>query len=121
MEGFATGKFLSRRTDMSLPSALGAKLTSGAAALLLLLAAAPVGAQQARTVEAPCWWDDAWWIEGRLPSSPSHPIETKELTYKSGDEDVAALLLRPEGGGKYPPVLFVHGRRGLDDVNRAHA
>ena len=106
---------------MSLPSALGAKPTRGAAALLLLLAAAPAGAQQARTVEAPWWWDDAWWTEGRLPSSPSHPVETKELTYKSGDEDIAALLLRPKGGGEYPPVLYVHGRRGLDDVNRAHA
>ncbi len=106
---------------MSLASAWGAKLTRSAAAFLLLLAAMPVGAQQAREVEAPWWWDDAWWTEGRLPSSPAHPVESKELTYKSGGEDVAALLLRPKGGGRYPPVLFVHGRRGLDDVNRAHA
>ena len=106
---------------MSLPSALGANLTRSAAALFLLLTAAPAGAQQARQIEAPWWWDDAWWTEGRLPAPAAYPIETEELTYKSGDEEVAALLLRPKGGGKYPPVLFVHGRRGLDDVNRAHA
>ncbi len=106
---------------MSLPNALGAKLTRSAAALFLLLTAASADAQQARQIEAPWWWDDAWWMEGRLPASAVHPIETKELTYKSGDEEVAALLLRPKDDGRYPPVLFVHGRRGLDDVNRAHA
>ena len=106
---------------MSLARALGAKLTRSGAALLLILAATPVGAQQALQIEAPWWWDDTWWTEGRLPTPVAHPIETKELTYKSGDEEIAALLLRPKGDGKYPPVLFVHGRRGLDDVNRAHA
>ena len=92
-----------------------------AAAVTFLLSAAPAWAQQARQAETPWWWDDAWWTEGRLPAPAAYPIETEELTYKSGDEDVAALLLRPKGGGKYPPVLFVHGRRGLDDVFRAHA
>ncbi len=106
---------------MSLARALGAKLTRSGAAFLLILAATPVGAQQALQIEAPWWWDDTWWTEGRLPTPVAHPIETKELTYKSGDEEIAALLLRPKGDGKYPPVLFVHGRRGLDDVNRAHA
>ncbi|MSO85168.1 MAG: dienelactone hydrolase [Rhodospirillales bacterium] len=106
---------------MSLARVLGAKLTRSGIVIFLLLAAAPAGAQQTRQIEAPWWWDDAWWTEGRLPSSPAYPVEAKELTYKSGDEDVAALLLNPQGGGKYPPVLFVHGRRGLDDVNRAHA
>ena len=106
---------------MSLARALGAKLTRSGAAFLLILAATPVGAQQALQIEAPWWWDDAWWTEGRLPTPVAHPIETKELTYKSGDEEIAALLLRPKGDAKYPPVLFVHGRRGLDDVNRAHA
>lgn len=106
---------------MSLASAFGATLTRSGAALFLLLAAAPVGAQQARQIEAPWWWDDAWWTEGRLPAPVAYPIQTKELTYKSGDEEVAALLLRPKGEAKFPPVLFVHGRRGLDDVTRAHA
>ncbi len=92
-----------------------------AAAVAFLLSAAPAWAQQVRQGDTPWWWDDAWWTEGRLPAPAAYPIETEELTYKSGDEDVAALLLRPKGGGKYPPVLFVHGRRGLDDVIRAHA
>ncbi|MBM3566619.1 MAG: dienelactone hydrolase, partial [Alphaproteobacteria bacterium] len=93
----------------------------GVLAVLSLLRAAPATAQQMRQIEAPWWWDDAWWTEGRLPAPTAHPVESRELTYKSGEEEVAALLLRPKGDGKYPPVLFVHGRRGLDNEFRAHA
>ena len=106
---------------MNLADTLGARLTSCGAALILLLAAATADAQQQRQIEAPWWWDDAWWTEGRLPAPVAYPIEIGETAYKSGDEEVAALLLRPKGDGKYPPVLFVHGRRGLDEPFRAHA
>jgi carboxymethylenebutenolidase len=100
-------------------------LTTRRAVGILILASAlfsfPVAAQTSRQIEAPWWWDDAWWTEGRLPAPAAYPVEARELSYKSGDEEVAALLLRPGGDGKHPPVLFVHGRRGLDDVTRAHA
>jgi carboxymethylenebutenolidase len=99
---------------MRLPHRLTAAAI-GVCAVLSLLQTAPAVAQ------TPWWWDDAWWSEGRLPAPASYPVETRELTYRSGDEEVAALLLRPKGGGAFPPVLFVHGRRGLDDVFRAHA
>ncbi len=102
-------------------SPLPARFAARAFVLLSILVSTPVFAQQAPQVEAPWWWDDAWWTEGRLPASPSHPVETTEMTYKSGDEEVAALLLRPRNEAKYPPVLFLHGRRGLDDVTRGHA
>jgi glyoxylase-like metal-dependent hydrolase (beta-lactamase superfamily II)/dienelactone hydrolase len=67
------------------------------------------------------WWDDAWWVDSQLPVPDNYPIETSWTSYKSGDVDVPALLIRPEGEGKYPAVLFQHGRRGLDDWVQRHA
>ena len=67
------------------------------------------------------WWDDAWWHDSQLPVPDNYPIETSWTSYKSGDVDVPALLIRPEGEGKYPAVLFQHGRRGLDDWVQRHA
>ena len=67
------------------------------------------------------WWDDAWWHDSQLPVPDNYPIETSWTSYESGDVDVPALLVRPEGEGKYPAVLFVHGRRGLDDWVQRHA
>ena len=67
------------------------------------------------------WWDDAWWHESQLPVPENYSIETSGTSYKSGDVDVPALVIRPEGEGKYPAVLFLHGRRGLDDWVQRHA
>jgi len=39
----------------------------------------------------------------------------------SGDVEVPTLVVRPATGEKYPAVLFVHGRRGLDDLIQRHA
>ncbi|HBE92984.1 MAG TPA: dienelactone hydrolase, partial [Gammaproteobacteria bacterium] len=60
------------------------------------------------------WWDDAWWDEGLLEVPDNYAIETSWTSYHSGDVEVPALVARPEGKGKYPAVLFQHGRRGLD-------
>ena len=67
------------------------------------------------------WWDDAWWHESQLPVPENYSIKTSWTSYKSGDVDVPALVIRPEGEGKYPAVLFLHGRRGLDDWVQRHA
>ena len=67
------------------------------------------------------WWDDAWWHESRLPVPENHSVKTAWTSYMSGDVDVPALVIRPQGEGKYPAVLFVHGRRGLDDWVQRHA
>jgi carboxymethylenebutenolidase len=34
----------------------------------------------------------------------------------SGDTEVPALIARPRGKAKFPAVLYMHGRRGLDDL-----
>ncbi len=65
------------------------------------------------------WWDDAWWEEGQLPVPVNYRIETRWVEYPNGDVSVPAMVAHPVGGGKFPAVLYQHGRRGLDDLIQA--
>jgi len=67
------------------------------------------------------WWDDAWWDDGFIQMPYNYAVETSWTSYQSGDVEVPALVARPAGTGLYPAVLFVHGRRGLDDLVQRHA
>ncbi len=67
------------------------------------------------------WWDEAWWSAGRIEEPKNYQVETRRTTYKSGDVEVPVIVARPKGGGKYPGVLFVHGRRGIDELTQGHA
>ena len=80
-----------------------------------------------RTLEAPVntrslaekfWWDDAWNERGMLPVPANLEVIEKEVTYvnPADDTEVPAILYRPKKPGKYPGVLFQHGRRGLDEL-----
>ena len=62
------------------------------------------------------WWDDAWWQEGRLDTPANHAVTVEETSYRSDDVEVPAYLFRPTTPGDHLPVLFLHGRRGLDDL-----
>jgi carboxymethylenebutenolidase len=62
------------------------------------------------------WWDDNWWNEGKLRIPQNHDVVMEKIEYQNGDVDVPAYVFRPKGNGKYLPVLFQHGRRGLDDL-----
>lgn len=62
------------------------------------------------------WWDDAWWEDGTLPTPSNHKVKMTKITYMNGDTEVPAYVFRPEKPGKYLPVLFQHGRRGLDEL-----
>ncbi len=64
------------------------------------------------------WWDDAWWEEGRLEVPTNHKVRVSEGSYRNGEVEVPVMIARPADGRKYPAVLFVHGRRGLDDLIR---
>ena len=66
------------------------------------------------------WWDDAWWNDGQIEVPDNYTVETSWTSFKSGDVEVPALVARPAGAGKYPAVLFQHGRRGLDDGIQRH-
>lgn len=66
--------------------------------------------------EEKTWWDDDWWNKGKLEVPANHDVVMQKIEYQNGDVDVPAYVFRPKEPGKYPPILFQHGRRGLDDL-----
>ncbi len=63
------------------------------------------------------WWlDDAWWNNGHIPAAKNYAVRTQWVTYKSGDYEIRAFVARPKKSGKFPGVLFAHGRRGMDEL-----
>jgi carboxymethylenebutenolidase len=66
------------------------------------------------------WWDSAWWERGELAVPENHKVAVTRDSYDSGDVDVPVMIARPDDGEKYPAVLFVHGRRGLDELIEPH-
>ncbi|NOY66260.1 MAG: dienelactone hydrolase [Gammaproteobacteria bacterium] len=59
------------------------------------------------------WWDDAWWLEGKLPVPRNYDVTSRETFYMNGDVEIPVIIYRPKQKGKFPGVLFVHGRPGL--------
>lgn len=66
------------------------------------------------------WWDNAWWQHGTLETPTNLPVRSSRESYMSGDVEVPVLVARPDDRRKYPAVLFVHGRRGVDDLISLH-
>ena len=66
------------------------------------------------------WWDDAWWEQGQLPQPQNFEVQVREVSIESGEIEIPALIFRPKGKGKFPGILFQHGRRGLDDLTKLH-
>lgn len=64
------------------------------------------------------WWSDAWFENGVIETPGNHEVVQREVSYRNAADgtDIPALLFRPKMAGRYPAVLFVHGRRGLDDL-----
>lgn len=92
----------------------------GLLAVVLSIASVSAGAHQETEADNSWWWDNDWWFEGQLSEPVTHPVKTEEISYQSEDVDVPALLARPDDDREYPAVLFVHGRRGLDDLVQLH-
>lgn len=87
-----------------------------AAALFVALAFAGAALAQPAPGARPWWWDEAWWEEGRLPTVETHAVATRWVTYRGANAEVSALVARPAGEGRHPAVLYMHGRRGLDEL-----
>lgn len=66
------------------------------------------------------WWNNDWWERGVLPVPVNYEVREEWISYPSGEIEVAAMLARPAKEGRYPAVLFVHGRRGLDELIKRH-
>ena len=64
------------------------------------------------------WWNEDWYDNGILAVPTNHQVVEKQTSYNNpiDDTDVPAVLFRPKADGKFPAVLFQHGRRGLDDI-----
>ena len=86
--------------------------------IVLLFMALPgaVSPAPAGSVGNPWWWDDAWWNDGLLTVPDNFATETRWISYQSGDVEVPAMVVRPAQPGRFPAVLFQHGRRGLDSL-----
>ncbi|MGF1643291.1 MAG: dienelactone hydrolase family protein [Thiotrichales bacterium] len=91
-------------------------------ALGLLAAGSMTSAWSAtpKGADAAWWWDDAWWERGALEVPVNHPVRLEQVNYRNGEVEVPALVARPDDAAPYPPVLFLHGRRGLDDLLQKH-
>jgi carboxymethylenebutenolidase len=104
---------------------VGNRIVKATLAALVLTAAPWTAATAASPGYAPMenpvgpgsgWWDPAWWEEGQIPEPANHPVTTRWVEYPAEDAEVPALVARPAGDQGHPAVLFVHGRRGLDDL-----
>jgi len=80
-----------------------------------------------RTLDAPVnrlptaekfWWSDDWYDNGILEVPDNYEVIERTVSYTNEEDgtDVPAIIYRPKKEGKYPAVLFQHGRRGLDDL-----
>lgn len=47
-------------------------------------------------------------------------VEVRKQTLRAGTVDVPLEIAIPAGRGPFPPVLYVHARRGFEDADRAH-
>jgi carboxymethylenebutenolidase len=64
------------------------------------------------------WWDADWWRHGRLPASESHRVRARASSFRNGDVEVPVEIFAPASEGRFPVVVFLHGRRGLDELTR---
>ena len=64
------------------------------------------------------WWDADWWARGRIPQAENHAVAVRESAFRNGDVEVPTRVYRPEGAHRYPVIVFMHGRRGIDELTR---
>jgi carboxymethylenebutenolidase len=53
-------------------------------------------------------------------SAWSNEVSIRKTEIKSGDVDVPVYVAVPPGQGPFPPVLFIHAKRGIDDNEQRH-
>lgn len=55
-----------------------------------------------------------------LLSNAVWATELRRATLRSGDVEVPLEIAVPAGPGRFPPVLFIHAKRGYDEAERKH-
>jgi carboxymethylenebutenolidase len=93
-----------------------------AAGLILALAVSAAGAAHEpwATIHFPqdedkWWWDADWWERGRIAAPANHGVRTRAASYRNGEVEIPVEIF---SAGKFPVVVFLHGRRGLDELTR---
>jgi len=51
---------------------------------------------------------------------PAAAVTLEQTTLKNGDVVIPLAVAVPDGAGPFPPVLFIHAKRGIDDNERRH-
>jgi len=68
--------------------------------------------------EDKAWWDSQWWERGWLPVSASYEVGSRPSSFRNGDTEVPVEVFSPRGAARAPVVVFLHGRRGIDELTR---
>ncbi len=88
--------------------------------LILMALVQTAGAHEEPQIDKELWWSEAWWNEGVIEAPRNYEVVVEEHSYTSDGVTIPAMLARPKQAGKFPAVLFQHGRRGLDELIRRH-
>ena len=79
------------------------------------------GAHEEAKPDNSWWWSDAWWNEGQIETPKNYEIQVEWTSFQSDGVEVPTMVVRPKQAGKFPAVLFQHGRRGLGALVQRHA
>jgi len=66
------------------------------------------------------WWDNDWYDNGKMAVPGNFELVERKVNYTNplDGTDVPGFIVRPKGKGRYPGIIFQHGRRGLDEFTR---
>lgn len=53
-------------------------------------------------------------------AAPATAVTLEQTTLKNGQVEIPVEVAVPAGKGPFPPVLFIHAKRGIDDNERRH-
>jgi carboxymethylenebutenolidase len=87
---------------------------------LLMVLPALLLAESLRMDDLHDWQDDNWWQQGELAAVVNHAVTQQWHEMSHGEFVTPLLIARPQDSQRYPAVLFIHGRRGLDDLVQQH-
>ena len=51
-----------------------------------------------------------------MPVPANHEVVTRKAAYRNGDTEVPVDIHAPRSAGRFPVVVFMHGRRGMDEL-----
>ncbi len=53
-------------------------------------------------------------------SAGAAAVEVRQIELRTPTADVPIYIAQPEGPGPFPPVLFIHAKRGIDEAEQRH-